>query len=105
MNLSKLYITGAIVLAGIIIAGSLLYSENLGGDPKNPQTAATNNALSKNDPSVPKEEYIRPVSAEDHILGNPSAPIKVVEYSDTECPFCKHFHLALRQTVEEYDGQ
>ncbi|MDP3999069.1 MAG: DsbA family protein [bacterium] len=102
MNTNKLYIPGAIVLAGIIIAGAMIYSGNLSSDP---QTAKVSDSVLKNDPSVPKEEYLKPISSEDHILGNLSAPIKIVEYSDTECPFCKNFHLTMHQVVEEYGGQ
>ncbi|MFA4930798.1 MAG: thioredoxin domain-containing protein [Patescibacteria group bacterium] len=40
-----------------------------------------------------------------HIKGNPDAPITIVEYSDTECPFCIQFHDTLKQVVEQYDGQ
>ena len=45
---------------------------------------------------------MRPISAEDHILGNPNAPIKIIEYSDFECPFCKTFHQTMNQIVKEY---
>lgn len=31
--------------------------------------------------------------------------ITIVEYSDTECPFCKRYHATLQQTLENYDGQ
>ena len=31
-----------------------------------------------------------PVSAADHVLGNPQSPIVVVEYADYQCPYCGH---------------
>ena len=42
------------------------------------------------------------ISASDHIRGNPDAPVKIVEYSDTECPFCKRFHDTMKQVMDEY---
>ena len=43
----------------------------------------------------------------EHILGNPDAPIKIIEFSDTECPFCKRFHPTLQNIMVEYglDGK
>lgn len=29
----------------------------------------------------------------------------IVEYSDTECPFCKRFHATMQQVLTDYDGQ
>ena len=46
---------------------------------------------------------VKPVNGEDHIRGNPNAPVKVVEFSDFECPFCKGFHASMRQTMEDYE--
>jgi protein-disulfide isomerase len=47
-------------------------------------------------------ENVTPVSSKDHIRGNPNAPVKIVEYSDTECPFCKKFHESMKQVIGEY---
>lgn len=47
-----------------------------------------------------------PVSARsDHIFGNAEARFSLIEYSDTECPFCKRFHATAHQLVKAYDGQ
>ena len=40
----------------------------------------------------------------DYILGNPNAPVMIIEYSDFECPYCKGFHPTLKQIVEESNG-
>ena len=84
----------AIVVAGIVIAGAIFFGGRNGGTatnnkPANTQLAAVAVAL-------------RDVGASDHIRGNPNAPIVLVEYSDTECPFCKSFHTTMQKAVEEY---
>ena len=46
-------------------------------------------------------ENLRPVNPHrDHIFGNSEAPITLVEYSDFECPFCKHFHPTVIQLIK-----
>jgi protein-disulfide isomerase len=46
-----------------------------------------------------------PVTDKDHIKGDISAPVKIVEYSDLECPFCKRFHTTMQDVVKSYDGK
>ncbi len=41
----------------------------------------------------------------DHILGDPAAPVTVLEYGDYECPYCAAAAPVLRRLVEESDGQ
>ncbi len=94
--IEKLSVPIAIVIAGILIAGSLYYS-----NIKTP--AKVTNTL----PTTNTNVEMKPVSSEDHILGNPNADIIIVEYSDTECPFCKVFHATMRRVMTEYgkDGK
>lgn len=47
---------------------------------------------------------IPPVTPDEHIFGNPSAEITVVEYSDFECPFCKQFQPTMKKIVQESNG-
>lgn len=45
----------------------------------------------------------RPVSSNrDHIRGNPSAEVSLIEYTDFECPFCKRFHSTPKALLERF---
>ncbi len=96
----KLSIPISIIIAGSIMAGALYYS-NL---KTKERVAIIDTAQKVAEGSASK---MRPVTSEDHILGNPNADVIIVEYSDTECPFCKNFHTTLRRVMAEYgkDGK
>ncbi|MFZ2831938.1 MAG: thioredoxin domain-containing protein [Minisyncoccia bacterium] len=83
----------AIVIAGLAIAGAIYF-----GDGKN-------NAV----PTGIGQGIgtIEPLTADDHIVGNPNAKVIIVEYSDTECPFCISFHPTMQRIMSEYgkDGK
>jgi len=82
----------AIVFGGIIVAGAVYFSV---AKPAAIGSNAGNPAL------------VRPVSASDHILGNPAAKVMIVEYSDFDCEYCKGFNETLHQVLanEGVDGQ
>ncbi len=88
---SVLNIPTAIIIAGAIIAGSVIYTMKPTGGYKE-QAAAV--AGTQTEP--------RSVSETDHILGNPNAKIKIIEYSDPSCPYCKVFHNTMRKVMNEY---
>lgn len=89
-NTSK--IVGAILLAGLMVAGAILLKGNQSPSPD----------TGKRDGNEPAVE-IRPISKDDHILGSLNAKVIVLEYSDLECPFCKIFHGTMHQIMENYD--
>src|SRR6476620_4774920 len=45
-----------------------------------------------------------PVSTEDHVQGDASAPVVLVEYGDYECPHCGHAHPIV-QRVQKHFGK
>jgi protein-disulfide isomerase len=45
------------------------------------------------------------VDKDNHVRGDRNAEIYLVEYSDTECPFCKTLHPTLKQIVADYNGK
>lgn len=79
----------SILVAGALIAGALFVAGRSAGGP----TAETPGSGVGNVPAV---------TSEDHILGNPDAPVVIVEYTDLECPFCKVFHETMKQVMDEY---
>lgn len=50
-------------------------------------------------------DQVNPIDENDWIKGNPDAPIKIVEYSDFDCPFCSRFHTVVDEIVAESNGQ
>ncbi len=87
----------AIVVAGILIAGAVYFFANKGA-----VQGATNLALQPSQGDTASLDKMRAITKDDHVRGNPNAPVKIVEYSDTECPFCKRFHVTMKQIMDEY---
>jgi len=88
----------AIVVAGILVAGAVvLTNKGSAPAPVAPTPVAQGQQPEK---EVPKETYV--LAKDDHILGNPNAPVRIIEYSDFECPFCKRFYPTMKQIMDEY---
>ena len=94
---SSFAVPGAIVIAGLIIAGAIYYKDD------NPRPAGQ--AVAPGAVDNTKLEDLKPVSAADHILGNPQALSKVVEFSDLECAVCKEFHKTMLQVMGQYGSK
>ena len=96
----SLSVPAAIIISGLIIAGAIVFS--LGGG--SPPTAANSGGSEIHAGTEEPLEIILPaVTGDDHIRGPADAPIKIVEYSDTECPFCKQFHGTMSRVVADYN--
>lgn len=98
---NSLMIPLAIVIAGAFIAGAIFITKNPKAAPGDgtPVDQANNLAAAA--------ENMEPITAEDHIWGNPNATVKLVVYTDPECPFCQRFEGTLKQVMDTYgkDGK
>ncbi len=94
---NKLIVPGAIIIAGLIIAGAIYY------DRKSPATTTGENQPGQTAGSTTSPlDNLNPISEKDHILGDPNAPVSIVTFTDLECPFCKRFHITMQQIMDEY---
>jgi len=88
----------------------LLFSGvSLGNNSSNTKTAVERVAAPTPQPSVaptapptPTNIQVAAVTEDDWYKGAKDASITIVEYSDTECPFCKRFHDTMNQVIENY---
>lgn len=89
----------AVVIAGGLIAGAVLLNggtaeiakqKNINPTPQNPEQ------------QVGSTDAVAKITEKDHIKGNPDALVKIVEYSDFECPFCKQFHNTMNEVMDKY---
>lgn len=53
-------------------------------------------------PSTQAETYQFTLTAYDRTLGNPKAPVTVIEYAAPTCPVCAHFNAAMFPTMKSY---
>ncbi|MFA6459062.1 MAG: thioredoxin domain-containing protein [Candidatus Paceibacterota bacterium] len=92
---SAITLPGAIIIAGAIIAVAIIWVKQPVSSNGPSSAAALENAKRG-------EMNMREITTKDHIYGNPNAPIKIVEYSDASCPYCKTFNPTMVKLIEEY---
>jgi len=90
-TLEKISLPISIVVAGAFIALAVIFTNGTGSKTSDP--------IAQNQPSL---ENVSKITKKDNVLGDPKAPITIVEYSDYECPFCKRFHDTMNQVMDKY---
>lgn len=57
-------------------------------------------------PCYANQTKLRPVSAQsDYIYGAKNAPVSIIMYSDSSCPYCKKSRLSLKKLVDNSSGE
>lgn len=91
-----LFLSGAIILAAIIIGVSILYAGSIFSPLAGTKTPDAANGISA------QVKDILSIQSDDYVWGNKDAPVKLFEFSDLECPYCKQFHDTLSQVMSTY---
>lgn len=51
--------------------------------------------------AAPDKAALLGVQANDHVLGDPNAPITMIEYASFTCPHCAHFHTQVLPEIKK----
>lgn len=90
----------SILIAGIMITGALIYSVGRNSITQNQKSSASG---LDNDSSSAAYGKLPPLGGRDVVLGNPEAPVTLIEYGDYQCPFCgRFFNQVEPQLRDEY---
>jgi protein-disulfide isomerase len=86
----------AIILGAVIIGLAIIFTLK----PKSVSNTDTEPQQNETPTEVPAG--VAMVRDNDYTRGNPKAPVVVIEYSDSDCPFCQRFHETMKTILSEY---
>lgn len=111
LNLTKRRLLGGIAIAAMGVAlASCGDSDDKAVAAETPKptdpitTAATENAkveIPASDHNVDMAEVLKPGPLPEMAMGDPKAPLTIVEYMSMTCPHCAHFHEVTLPAIKE----
>ena len=94
-------IPGSIIIAGLLIAGTILYTNSPFG--KGVAAIVTSPQAGGNNQAPQRNIDMAKLADNDPVLGNPNAPVTIIEFGDFQCPFCGQFaQTTEKEIVEKY---
>lgn len=104
----------AVSFVGFLAVSVRAFPQSTNGTAKGTVAGATTGDTATNtaQPTAPTNDEpegdfskVRPVTADEHILGDKSATLTLVEYSDFQCPFCQRVHPTIKRLLDDYAGK
>lgn len=92
-------IVASIIISLVVILSTYAYVE------KNKKATQVEEVKEEEAIITENLDNVRGLQADDHILGNPKAPIKIFVYSDFGCPYCVDYHETLRTIMRVYGSE
>ncbi len=107
VQVNKLSIPSAIIVAGLIIAGAVFFatgsSNKFKPNNNNRAQVAGRQQPQRQQPTKQAVDISKVDIKGEPFIGNPNAPVTIAYWSDYQCPFCKRFEEgALTQVIKNY---
>ncbi len=93
----------AILVAGLLISGAVMFRPNLSGNDSSSQGAIASLSNFKSEKTSVGETVQRATitADDDPVLGNPDALVTFIDFGDFRCRFCKLFQETIKPTIME----
>jgi protein-disulfide isomerase len=95
-NLVSHATTGVLVLCAVLVTAAVVKREFFAAPAAASQTAST--------APRPVDNWAE-INAAGQVLGRADAPVRIVEFSDFQCPFCAQYQQTLRAVRARYPDQ
>ena len=88
----RLRLLGGIVAAALVVVGAAIALTSGGGGGGGATTSPSGTSAAVAGVSQTRT-LLSGIPQRDTVLGRPSAPVRVIEFADPQCPFCRDFAL------------
>lgn len=100
MNFSRLSLLAVAALASALVVSHTQKSIAAPEQTAMAQSGEPAQAAGEKIPALSAAELLKPM-ADDAILGDPNAPVTIIEYASLSCPHCAHFHAEVLPQLEK----